>query len=65
MKRGLVVAVAGAAVLAAGLTGCSKDDKKSSGSSATASASASSAAGNSTAGSGTAKVTIDGKAQDV
>ena len=35
MKRGLVVAVAGAAVLAAGLTGCSKDDKKSSGSSAT------------------------------
>ena len=65
MKRGLVVAVAGAAVLAAGLTGCSKDEKKSGDSSATASASASSAAGNSSAGSGTAKVSIDGKAQDV
>lgn len=66
MKRGLVVAVAGAAVLAAGLTGCSKDDKKSSDSSATASASASvPGGGNTSAGSGTAKVSIDGKAQDV
>ena len=66
MKRGLVVAVVGAAVLAAGLTGCSKDDKKSTGSSASASASASMpGGGNSSAGSGTAKVSIDGKAQDV
>ena len=67
MKRGLVVAVAGAAVVAASLSGCSKDEKKSSGgSSATASASASvPGGGNSSAGSGTAKVSIDGKAQDV
>ncbi|MUL66158.1 hypothetical protein BOO86_16915 [Mycobacterium sp. CBMA 234] len=68
MKRGLVVAAAGAAILAAGLTGCSKDKPASSGSSATASASASASVpggGNMSSGTGTAKVTIDGKAQDV
>ncbi|MDR3659998.1 MAG: lipoprotein LpqH [Mycobacterium sp.] len=66
MKRGLVIAAAGAAILAVGLTGCSKDKSSSSGSSATASASASvPGGGNTSAGAGTAKVTIDGKAQDV
>jgi ipoprotein LpqH len=66
MKRGLVVAAAGAAILAVGMTGCSKDKSSESGSSATASASASvPGGGNTSAGSGTAKVTIDGKAQDV
>ncbi|AKK29836.1 lipoprotein LpqH [Mycobacterium sp. EPa45] len=71
MKRGLVVTVAGAAVLVAGLSGCSKDDNKStSTTSAKASSSASatsSAAGapSATAGASTAKVTIDGQPQNI
>ncbi|CPR93611.1 lipoprotein LpqH [Mycobacteroides abscessus] len=71
MRRGLVVAAAAAAVLATGLTGCSKDEKAS-GSSASTSASANSSSaseatsggGESTAGSGNPQVSIDGKAQD-
>jgi ipoprotein LpqH len=82
VKRGLIVAVSGTALVVAGLTGCSsdknKDEHASSASSATASAtmsatasataSASEAApggGSATSGTGTAKVTVDGKAQDV
>lgn len=70
MKRGLIVALSGTALVVAGLTGCSsdkdKDKQASAGSSATASASAEvPGGGNATAGSGTAKVTVDGKAQDV
>ncbi|WP_431238422.1 lipoprotein LpqH [Mycolicibacterium aichiense] len=72
MKRALVVTVAGAAVLVAGLSGCSKNDNKStSTTSATANTSAAatttSAAGSpsATAGAGNAKVTIDGQAQNV
>lgn len=75
MKRGLIVALSGTALVVAGLTGCSSDkdkDKQASTSSpstasasATATASAESPGGNSTAGAGTAKVTVDGKAQDV
>lgn len=62
MKRGLIVALAGTAVVVAGLTGCSDDKKSSTSSSATA---ALPGGGNAASGSGTAKVTIDGKAQDV
>lgn len=57
MKRGFVVAVSGAALLIAGLSGCSSDDKSSS-SSASASESPSV-----TNGSGTTKVTVDGADQ--
>ncbi|BBY58151.1 lipoprotein LpqH [Mycolicibacterium sarraceniae] len=71
MKRGLVVTVAGAAVLVAGLSGCSKDDNKST-STTTAKATTSAAATSSAAGTATAtagadstKVTIDGQAQNV
>ena len=63
MKRGLTVAVAGAAILAAGITGCSKDNKSSTGSSGTSSGSSASASAGAT-GAGT-KVTIDGKDQNV
>lgn len=68
MKRGFVVAVGGAAIVIAGLSGCSSNNKSSSSSSSPASssaagtASASASAGPS--GSGT-KVTIDGKDQNV
>ncbi|MCI4674312.1 lipoprotein LpqH [Candidatus Mycolicibacterium alkanivorans] len=69
MKRGCVVAVAGAAVLVAGMSGCSKDAKKSeSSSSSSAAASASSSAAESpgaSTGAGTAKVTIDGQPQNI
>ncbi len=70
MKRGIVVAVAGAAVLAAGLSGCSKDEKKTESSSSSASASSSAVSATSgtataSAGAGTAKVTIDGQPQDI
>ncbi|ORJ52576.1 lipoprotein LpqH [Mycobacterium simiae] len=58
MKRELTVAVAGAAILVAGLSGCSSDKKSTSGSSsASSSASAS--------GGGGTKVVIDGKDQNV
>jgi lipoprotein LpqH len=68
VKRGFVVAVGGAAIVIAGLSGCSSNNKSSSSSSspasssAAATASASASAGPS--GSGT-KVTIDGKDQNV
>ena len=56
MKRGFVVAVGGMAILVAGLSGCSKDEKKSETSGETSSAA--SAEGKST-------VTIDGQDQQV
>lgn len=56
MKRGIVVAVGGAAIVIAGLSGCSSDDKKSETTGETSSAAA--AAGKST-------VTIDGQDQAV
>ncbi|KDE99589.1 hypothetical protein Y900_011720 [Mycolicibacterium aromaticivorans JS19b1 = JCM 16368] len=71
MKRGLVVTVAGAAVLVAGLSGCSNNNKSTSTTTAKATTSAAvtttSAAGSpsATAGAGSAKVTIDGQAQNV
>ena len=59
MKRELTIAVAGAAILAAAMSGCSSDKKSTSGSSSGASTSASSSGGGGT------KVTIDGKDQNV
>jgi ipoprotein LpqH len=59
VKRELTVAVAGAAILVAGISGCSSDKKSSSGSSSGASSSASSSGGGGT------KVIIDGKDQNV
>lgn len=74
MKRGFVVAVGGAALVIAGLSGCSSDDKSSSATSET-SAAATSAEETTTAeatesptaaaGSGTTKVTIDGQDKPV
>ncbi len=66
MKRGFVVALGGAAIVIAGLSGCSSDNKSSSSSSSSASSSAGGSASASAApsGSGT-KVTIDGKDQNV
>ena len=69
MKRGFVVAVGGAAIVIAGLSGCSSDDKKteSTGTSAAATSASGTASASATAapsGSGT-KITIDGKDQNV
>ncbi|OBK26301.1 lipoprotein LpqH [Mycobacterium asiaticum] len=58
MKRGLTVAVAGAAILVAGLSGCSSDKPKSGG----GSSSAASSGGGSASGT---KVLIDGQDQHV
>ena len=68
MKRGLVVAIGSAAIVATALSGCSKEEKKTeSTSSATHSASESSSAASpsASAGAGAAKVTIDGQPHDV
>ncbi|MBP1817936.1 lipoprotein LpqH [Mycobacterium sp. OAE908] len=68
VKRGFVVAVGGAAIVIAGLSGCSSGDKKSESSgSSTASSASGTASVSATAapsGGGT-KVTIDGKDQNV
>ena len=61
MKRELMVAVAGAAILAAGITGCSSN-KSTTSSSGTSSGSSASATSGGAAGT---KVTIDGKDQNV
>ena len=70
MKKSLLVAIGGTAIVVAGLAGCSSGDKSSSGSSSaskSASSSSSSSAASSTAeaGSGGTTVTIDGKPKDV
>jgi lipoprotein LpqH len=62
VKRQLTVAVAGAAILAAGISGCSSNNKSATGSSS--SSSGTSASVNSGASGGT-KVSIDGKDQNV
>lgn len=64
MKRGFVVAVGGAAIVIAGLSGCSKGSNSSSPSSSASSAAGSSASA-AAAPSGGTKVTIDGKDQSV
>lgn len=64
MKRGLTVAVAGAAILAAGLSGCSSNDsKESSGESPAATTTAQGGGGG--AGAAGTKVMIDGQDQNV
>ncbi len=70
MKQGLLVAVGGAAIVVAGLAGCSSGDKSSSGSSSSSSSSSSAgsssaASSSATASGGGTTVTIDGKAKDV
>ena len=73
MKRGFVVAVSGAALLIAGLSGCSSDDKSSSATSASETSAAASSASETSAaesptavtGSGTTRVVIDGQEQTV
>ena len=67
MKRGFVVAVGGAAIVIAGLSGCSSGNKSSSSSSSGASSATGTASASASAapsGGGT-KVTIDGKDQSV
>jgi len=61
VKRGLTVAVAGAAILAAGISGCSSN-KSTSGSSGSSSGTSASAGAGGASGS---KVSIDGKDQNV
>ena len=67
MKRGLLVAVSGAAILIAGLSGCGSDNKSESSPSPETSAAASptSEAATATADAGGTKVTIDGEDQQV
>jgi len=66
VKRGFVVAVGGMAILVAGLSGCSSDEKKSdSESPSSASAEASSETATASSGAGETKVTIDGQDQQV
>ncbi|MBI3225127.1 MAG: lipoprotein LpqH [Mycolicibacterium cosmeticum] len=69
MKREFVIALGGAAIVVAGLSGCSSDDKKSSGAGsekATSSASGTATASPTAAsGTGGTKVTIDGNDQAV
>jgi lipoprotein LpqH len=64
VKRGFVVAVGGAAIVIAGLSGCSKGSNSSSPSSSASSAAGTSASA-AAAPSGGTKVTIDGKDQSV
>ena len=67
MKRGFLVAIGGAAIVVAGLSGCSSDDKKSESTSSPASSASGTASASATAapnGSGT-KVSIDGQDQNV
>ena len=61
MKRGLTVAVAGAAILAASISGCSSNKSTTSGSGTSSAAGTSASAGTGSA----PKVTIDGKDQNV
>ncbi|TPG28263.1 lipoprotein LpqH [Mycolicibacterium hodleri] len=69
MKQSLLVAVGSAAIVVAGLAGCSSGDKSSSGSSQSSSSSesssSSSAASSSAEASAGTKVTIDGQSKDV
>ena len=73
MKRGLVIVVGGAAILAAGMSGCSSNNKSESKSSNevtpppsdSSSMTMTSGSMTASAGAGTAKVTIDGKLKEM
>ena len=67
MKRGFVVAVGGAAIVIAGLSGCSSDEKKSESpaTSAEATTGAETASATAAPSGGGTKVTIDGQDQNV
>ena len=69
MIRGLVVAAGGAAIMVAGLTGCSNTNKSegpaSSSTAGTGSSSVQASGAGTASGASTAKVTIDGKPKDM
>jgi ipoprotein LpqH len=65
VKRGFVVAVGGMAILVAGLSGCSSDDKASESDSTATSAEATSETATASSGESETKVTIDGQDQQV
>jgi lipoprotein LpqH len=66
VKRGVLVVVGGAAIVVAGLAGCSSNKSTSSSSSSSSSSSASvSASASASAGAGSTKVTIDGVDQNM
>ncbi len=65
MLRGLVIGVGSAALVVAGLTGCSSDKKAGDNKAEDKAATATSGSVSASAGAGTAKVTIDGEPMDV
>lgn len=65
MLRGLVIGVGSAALVVAGLTGCSSDKKAEDKAATASAATATSGSVSASAGAGTAKVTIDGEPMDV
>ena len=65
MLRGLVIGAGSAALVVAGLTGCSSDNKAGDKTATASAATATSGSVSASAGAGTAKVTIDGEPMDV
>jgi lipoprotein LpqH len=65
VKRGFLVAIGGAAIVIAGLSGCSSEEKKSESPATTAEATTEAGTATAEAGSGATKVTIDGQDQNV
>lgn len=65
MLRGLVIGVGGAAIVVAGLSGCSSEKKAEEKSAPASAATATSGSVSASAGAGTAKVTIDGEPMEV
>ena len=65
MLRGLVIGVGSAALVVAGLTGCSSDNKAGDKTATASAATATSGSVSASAGAGTARVTIDGEPMDV
>lgn len=65
MIRALVVAAGGAAIMVAGLTGCSNNEKSEGTTPGTAGAGSTSVQASASAGASTAKVTIDGKPKEM
>lgn len=65
MNRGVTIAAAASAIVIVGLSGCSSDKSTSSGSSSSSQSSSAAASPHASAGASNAKVTIDGKDQNV